>query len=76
MDWKDKIGKSAYRIKNNKISKELIYEGRETIRLNTGSNMHGRLLDPRIEYMFNGDKDWVKEDDIFFTKDELLKSMD
>jgi hypothetical protein len=75
MDWKKDIGLFAYRIKDNKIQKERIDEGRETVHLNTGSDMHGRLLDPVIEFRFARDKDWTKAEDVYFTKDEILRSL-
>lgn len=75
MDWKENIGKYAYRVKDSKILKNMIVEGRVSFHLNTGSDRHGRLLDPKIEYRFGNEKDWVKIEDIFLTKEDFLNAL-
>jgi hypothetical protein len=74
MDWKENIGKYVYRIKNDKIKKEMIIEGRETVGLNMGSEIYDKLLPIKIEYRFYNDK-WVKEEDVFFTKEDIINSL-
>jgi hypothetical protein len=75
MDWKENIGKYAYRVKDSKIINSRIDEGRISIHLNTGSDRHGRLLDPVVEYRFEREKDWVKTENIFFTKEDFLNAL-
>lgn len=75
MDWKENIGKYVYRVKDSKIIKNRIDEGRISFHLNTGSDRHGRLLDPKIEYRFEKEKDWVKIEDIFLTKEDFLNAL-
>jgi hypothetical protein len=74
-DWTDDIGKKAYRIKDNKIQKQTIIEGRLSYHLNTGSDRHGRLLDEKIEFRFHGDPNWYKRKEIFLTKEELFETL-
>lgn len=76
MSWKENVGKSAYYIKGSKIQKETINEGRETVRLNRGSDRHGKLLDPIVEYRFYDDEKWYKTENIFFTKEDILNSLE
>jgi hypothetical protein len=75
MEWEENIGKYVYRVKDSKILKNRIDEGRISFRLNTGSDRHGRLLDPKIEYRFEQEKDWVKIEDIFLTKEDFLNAL-
>ena len=60
MNWQKSIGKYAYRVKDSKIINSRIDEGRVSIHLNTGSDRHGRLLDPVYEYRFERDHEWIK----------------
>jgi hypothetical protein len=75
MDYKENIGKNAYFINENKFKKGLIIEGRETTILNTGSVMHGRLLDPIIHYKFDDNYMWYKIEDIFFSEEDVVKML-
>jgi len=74
MSYKDKIGDNAYYIADNEIIKDIIIEGREHIRLNTGSNKKGKLLDPEVEYRFWNQKStvWHKAESIFYSKEDVL----
>lgn len=71
---KDTVGTYVYRIKDNKIQKSMIEYGRITIQLNTGSDTHGKFLDPVIEYRFNQEKEWTNERDIYLTKEDLVNT--
>jgi hypothetical protein len=77
MSYKDKIGESAYFIKDNKIRKDIIVEGREAVHLNTGSDRHGKLLDPQVQYRFWNDEKskWYKESEIFMSKEDILNTL-
>lgn len=68
----ENIGKQAYRVKDSKILKNRIYEGRISFHLNTGSDRHGRLLDPKIEYRFEKEKEWIDFKNVFMSKEELI----
>jgi len=71
--WKDKIGEYAWRVKDSSVLKSRIYEGRISFHLNVESNRRGRLLDEKLEYRFEREKEWVKVENIFFTKYDFLK---
>lgn len=78
MDYKEQIGKRAYYVENNLIKKDMIVEARESYELNTGSDRHGRLLDPKYEYRFYEDKKrrWFTKDKVFFSKEEIIERID
>ena len=77
MSYQDKIGDSAYYIADNKIVKDTIVEGRESVHLNTGSDRHGKLLDPKVEYRFWKQKGtvWHKAESIYYTKEDILNTL-
>lgn len=76
MTYIDNIGKHAYLIYEGKIKKDQVYKARVTHTLNTGSDRHGRLLDPEIEYLLRGNSMmWLKARDIWFSKEELINSL-
>jgi hypothetical protein len=77
MNYKDKIGETAYYIKDNKIVKDMIIEGRETIHLNTGSDRHGKLLDAKVQYRFYKEKGtvWYLAERIYFNKEDIIKAL-
>lgn len=75
MNWIDRIGKEAFMIANSKIVKKTIIEGRITYHLNTGSDRHGRLLDPKVEYKLRDWDNFVKEEDLYFSKEEIIEKL-
>ena len=77
MNYIDKIGETAYYIKDNKIIKDMIVEGRESVRLNTGSDRHGKLLDAKVQYRFYKEKGnvWYSSECVYFNKEDIIKAL-
>lgn len=75
MNYKDKIGESVYTIRDNNIIRDTIIEGCEIVSLNRGDVNHGKLLPEKIQYKLSSKNEWVSLDKIFFTKEDLIKSL-
>jgi hypothetical protein len=75
----DKLSKKVYALKKQEIISGMVLAIRKEIRLNTGSDMHGRTLPARIEYLVR-DKNvkdvWVSERDVVFDKEKIHELID
>lgn len=75
MNWTDRIGEYAYFISLDRITKKKVIEGRISYHLNTGSDRHGRLLDPKVEYRVEGFTEFMRSNELFFNKEDIIKDL-
>lgn len=69
------IGKRVWIIDTGKIVKTMVYGTMVKDFLNTGSDIHGKLLDTEIRYQVenrDGKKEYIDQSKVYFSESEIM----